>query len=185
MQALLAQPAALVRATLFLQDAHNWRRGGNARALVTAGPPDARGWCHVVSVADPPQGGAQQARPYFLTFTQGCCRKATRTYAGPPDARGWCHVVSVADLPQGAAQQACPYFLTFTQGCCIKVTRTYAGPPDARGWCHVMSVADPPQGGAQHARPHFLTFTQDCCKGVQQLRQAAQHARLVSRRVRH
>lgn len=31
-QALLAQPAALVRAALFLRDAHNWRRGGRARA---------------------------------------------------------------------------------------------------------------------------------------------------------
>lgn len=59
-QELLAQPAALVRAALFLRDAHNWRRGGAARAFVAAGPPNAQGWCHIASVADPPQGGAQQ-----------------------------------------------------------------------------------------------------------------------------
>ncbi|KAK9843661.1 hypothetical protein WJX81_001467 [Elliptochloris bilobata] len=67
-KALLAQPAALVRAALFLRDAHNWRRGSSARALVAAGPPCARGWCHIVSVADPPQAGAQQGNQFGLLF---------------------------------------------------------------------------------------------------------------------
>ena len=55
-----------MRAALFLRDAHNWRRGGAARAFVAAGPPNAQGWCHIASVADPPQGGAQQvpSQPY-------------------------------------------------------------------------------------------------------------------------
>lgn len=77
-QALLAQPAALVRAALFLRDAHNWRRGGRARALVAAGPPCAAGWCHIASVADPPQGGEQQVR---ARAGLPCCSDTTRMAA--------------------------------------------------------------------------------------------------------
>lgn len=122
----MAQPAALVRATLFLRDAHNWRRGGSARALVAAGPPDARGWCHVVSVADPPQGAAQQARPQLngQCVQQACsglllkvCSRHTKNVAGllthcrPYSWRGntgcFMHTGSQCQLKHLGVQAAC------------------------------------------------------------------------------